>query len=113
MSHLRIQSGDGSDLVRIDLQTGDVEIVKPDQVGDSARAFWDAVQTAWLAAHQNGMMLFDDFIFRSGEGDRPGDISFTSGTGAGPCPGGNVRIHALEDAASVDPKTTKLTVEGP
>ncbi len=113
MSHLRIQAADATDLVRIDLQTGDVEVLKPEQIGDAARAFWDAVQTAWLAIHQqDGITLFGDFIFRSGEGDRPGDISFISGAGAGPCPGGNVKIHAIEDAASADPGT-KTSITGP
>lgn len=69
-SHLRIQTHEGRDLVAIDLETGALEIADPARLGDAARAFWDAVQTAWIALRVDSPRLdphFTDFILRAGE----------------------------------------------
>ncbi len=57
MSLLKIQNHEGDDLVTIDLNTGKVEILSKQELGDAAYAFWDAINTTFGRSTQEDIVI--------------------------------------------------------
>jgi hypothetical protein len=57
MSYLKIQNHEGNDLVTVDLNTGHVEILAKENLGDAAYAFWDAVNTCFGQSPQEDIVI--------------------------------------------------------
>jgi hypothetical protein len=97
MSYIRILNEAGSDVLRIDMGSGRVEILKPGELGDAARAFWDAIDTIGRSMSPDGSPRFRNLVFQdvgeSGHALPNGDVIVRPGRAASPRPkgsGGNV-----------------------
>ena len=108
MSHIRILNEAGNDVLRIDMGTGRVEVLRPKEIGDAARAWWDAVETVARATTSEASPRYRDLVFKdvgeSGHARPNGDIIIQPGRAAPPMPegsGGSVKIasEAHEAAA--------------
>lgn len=87
-SFLRLQDHTGTDVVKVNLSDGNVEVMDPDRLEEGAKIFWDTV-----AYVRHSLQKYKDFIIRGGadgpktiftvlddvQVSRSGDILFQAG----------------------------------
>lgn len=104
----RIRNAKGDDLIVIDLHTGEVQSDNPKRLiyPKVAELFWEAVKTAYTAAHEKHGKSYKDLILKSAGvgGEHDGDIIFQPGQGVKGGKGGDVTV---ETEAEIDAKDNK------
>jgi hypothetical protein len=107
MSHIRILNEAGNDVLRIDMGTGRVEVLRPTEIGDAARAWWDAVETIARATTSEASPPFRNLVFKdvgeSGQARPHGDIILQPGRAAPEKPegsGGSVLVKTASESST-------------
>ena len=96
MSKIRIQNDQGEDLVRIDLNTGEVDVLASGSTGTAAETWWKTVAATYEVISNEHKRTFKDLVLHAaGKGsEHDGNIILHPGEGEEGASGGNVRVVA-------------------